>query len=124
YVPEEVDFVTKGGNYGFPDYFGIPAQDSGTIPPMVTFGEHMATTGIVIYNGDQLPAKYKGQLFVSFWSANQIYNVRYFKIDDQHYTGDTHLFLQGILGPTAMINSPDGGLYVGSYLENAIYHIG
>jgi putative membrane-bound dehydrogenase-like protein len=124
YVPEEVNFVTEGGDYGFPDSFGVPAADSTSIPPMVTFGEHMATTGIVIYNGDKLPAKYKGQLFVSFWSANQIYNVRYVKIDDRHYTGDTHLFLRGILGPGAMINSPDGGIFVASYLENSIYHIG
>jgi putative membrane-bound dehydrogenase-like protein len=123
YVPEEVNFVTEGGDYGFPNYFGMPAQDSDTIPPMATFGEHMATSGIVLYEGDTLPAKYKGQLFVSFWSANKIFTIRFFKIDDQHYTADTHLFAEGIQGPTAMVNAPDGGIYVASYLTNSIYHI-
>ena len=123
YVPEEVNYVTEGGDYGFPHYFGIPLQDSGTLPPMVTFGEHMATTGIVLYEGDQMPA-YKGQLFVSFWSAGQVYTVRFFKIDDQHYTGDTRLLIEGIAGPTAMINAPDGGIYIGSFFTNTIYHLG
>ncbi|MEZ4668825.1 MAG: PQQ-dependent sugar dehydrogenase [Anaerolineae bacterium] len=36
-VPEEVNYITEGGDYGFPSYFGVPPQDSGTIPPMYTF---------------------------------------------------------------------------------------
>jgi putative membrane-bound dehydrogenase-like protein len=123
YVPEEVNFVTEGGDYGFPHEFGIPAADSDTIPPMVTFAEHGATTGIVLYEGDQMPA-YQGQLFVSFWSASQIYTVRFYKIDELHYTGDTRLMIQGIVGPTAMINAPDGGIFIASYFEHTIYHLG
>jgi hypothetical protein len=29
-----------------------------------------------------------------------------------------------LTGPSAILNAPDGGLYVASYTGNAIYHIG
>jgi hypothetical protein len=68
--------------------------------------------------------KVKGQLFVSLWNASEIYRIRLFKIDEDHYTGSSKFFASGILGPSAMINSPYGGIYVASFSGNAIYHIG
>lgn len=123
-VPEELNYITEGGDYGFPDYFGIPAQDSATIPPMYTFYEHSAPSGIEIYTGDTFPAKYKNRLFVSLWLRNEIYELRYYKIDDTHYTADSRLFASGILGPSALITAPTGGMYVASFTGNAIYYIG
>jgi putative membrane-bound dehydrogenase-like protein len=123
-VPEEVNYITQGKDYGFPHYFGIPPQDSGTMPPVVTFPDHSAPTGIVIYEGDKFPEKYKGQLFVSLWARGEIYSVRLFRVDEEYYLGSSRLFVSGLIGPSAMINAPTGGLYVSSFTTNTIYHIG
>ncbi|MBI3244515.1 MAG: PQQ-dependent sugar dehydrogenase [Chloroflexi bacterium] len=123
-VPEELNYIVEGKDYGFPNYFGIPPQDSGTQPPVVTFVDHSAPAGIDFYAGDAFPTKYKGQLFVSLWARNEIHSVRVFRIDSEHFVGASRLFISGILGPSALLNSPDGGLYVASFSSNTIYHIG
>ncbi|MEO8606879.1 MAG: PQQ-dependent sugar dehydrogenase [Chloroflexota bacterium] len=123
-VPEEVNYIIEGKDYGFPNYFGIPPEDSGTMPPIVTFPEHSAPSGIVLYDGDELPARFKGQLFVSLWARGEIYRVKLYRIDAEHYTGASLLFASGLTGPSALLNTPDGGLYIASYTGNAIYHVG
>ncbi len=45
-VPEEVNYILEGKDYGFPKYYGMPPEDSGTMPPVVTFPEHAAPTGL------------------------------------------------------------------------------
>jgi len=123
-VPEEVNYILEGKDYGFPNYYGMPPEDSGTMPPVVTFPEHAAPTGIVIYEGDKFPARFKGQLFVSLWARGEIYRVKLYRLDEERYTGAPLLFASGLTGPSALLNSPDGGLYVTSYSGNAIYYIG
>ncbi len=123
-VPEEVNYITEGGDYGFPNSFGIPPQDSGTIPPMVTLPDHSAPTGIELYKGDKLPAKYNGRLIVSMWLRNEVVSIIFYKIDDKHYTGEVRPFISGLLGPSAVVNAPNGGLYISSFSGNAIYYIG
>ena len=123
-VPEEVNYIYEGGDYGFPKYFGIPPQDSGTEPPMVTLPDHSAPTGIELYKGDKLPAKYVGRLIVSMWLRNEVDSIVYDQIDDIHYIGEARPFITGLLGPSAVINSPNGGLYISSFSGNAIYLVG
>ncbi|MEP6986542.1 MAG: PQQ-dependent sugar dehydrogenase [Chloroflexota bacterium] len=123
-VPEEVNYIYEGGDYGFPKYFGIPPQDSGTEPPIVTLPDHGAPTGIELYKGDKLPAKYVGRLIVSMWLRNEVYSIILYKLDDKHYTGEVRPFISGLLGPSAVINSPNGGLYIASFSGNAIYYVG
>jgi glucose/arabinose dehydrogenase len=123
-VPEEVNYIYEGGDYGFPNYFGIPAPNSGTEPPMVTLPDHAAPTGIVIYNGDKLPAKYVGRLIVSMWLRNEIVSIPYVQIDEKHYIGESRPFISGLPGPSGVINSPNGGLYISSFSGNAIYYVG
>lgn len=123
-VPEEVNYIVEGKDYGFPNYFGIPPQESGTMPPIVTFPDHSAPSGIVLYEGDILPEKYKGQLFVALWARGEIHSIRLFQIDEEHYVGSSRLFASGLVGPSALINAPDGGLYVASFTANTIYYLG
>jgi putative membrane-bound dehydrogenase-like protein len=123
-VPEEVNFIYEGGDYGFPNYFGVPPQDSNTEPPMVTLPDHSAPTGIELYTGDKLPAKYNGRLIVSMWLRNEVVSVIFHKIDDKHYTGESRPFISGLLGPSSVINAPNGGLFISSFSGNAIYYIG
>lgn len=123
-VPEELNYITQGNDYGFPKYFGIPPQDSGTMPPVVTFPDHGTPAGLVLYEGDKLPEKYKDRLFVSLFTRNEIYSVQVFRVDAQHFVGASRLFSSGILGPTAMVNAPSGGLYVASFTGSTIYSLG
>lgn len=123
-VPEEVNYIIEGKDYGFPNNFGMPPEGSDTMPPIVTFPEHSAPAGIVLYNGSKLPARFEGQLFVSLWARGEIYRIKLYQIDAEHYTGASLLFASGLTGPSSLLNSPDGGLYVASYTGNAIYHIG
>jgi putative membrane-bound dehydrogenase-like protein len=123
-VPEELNYILEGKDYGFPDYYGMPPEDSGTMPPLMTFPEHSAPTGIEIYGGNKFPTRFKGQVFVSLWARGEIYRIKLYKMDAEHYTGASLIFAQGLTGPSALLNSPDGGLYVASYTGNAIYHIG
>jgi putative membrane-bound dehydrogenase-like protein len=123
-VPEEVNYILEGKDYGFPTYFGMPPEDSDTMPPIVTYPEHTAPSGIELYTGDKLPARFKGQLFVSLWARGEIYRIKLYRIDDEHFTGASLLFASGLTGPSAILNTPDGGLYVASYSGNAIYYIG
>jgi putative membrane-bound dehydrogenase-like protein len=123
-VPEEVNYIVEGKDYGFPNYFGIPPQESGTMPPLVTLPDHSAPAGIVMYEGDNFPEKYEGQLFVSLWARGEIYSVRLFRIDAEHYVGSSRLFASGLVGPSAIINAPTGGLYVASFTTNTLYHLG
>ncbi len=123
-VPEEVNYIYEGGDYGFPHYFGLPPQESGTVPPLLTLPDHSAPTGIELYNGDKLPQKYLGRLIVSMWLRNEVVSITLYKIDDQHYTGSMRPFISGLLGPSAVVNSPNGGLYISSFTGNAIYYVG
>jgi putative membrane-bound dehydrogenase-like protein len=123
-VPEEVNYITDGKDYGFPNYFGIPPQDSGTEPPIVTFPDHSAPAGLLYYDGARLPSKYVGQLFVGLWIPGEIYSVRLLRTDATHFVGSSRLFARGFAGPTAMHQAPDGSIYVASFTGNTIYTIG
>ncbi len=93
-------------------------------PPVVTFPDHSSPSGIAIYDGDALPEKYRGRMFVSLWARNELHTIRLIKLPGDRWVGDTHLFASGIPGPSAIINSPSGGIYVASYSSNVIYEIG
>ncbi len=123
-VPEEVNYIYEGGDFGFPHYFGIPPQDSGTEPPVVTLPDHAAPTGIELYKGDKLPVKYIGRLIVTMWLRNEVNSIILYKLDDKHYTGEVRPFITGLLGPSSVINAPNGGLYISSFSGNAIYYVG
>jgi|GEM_PF-480612 len=123
-VPEELNYIVEGGDYGFPNYFGVPPQDSGTLPPMVTFPDHSAPTGLILYTGERLPAKYQGQLFMALWARGEIYSVRFFRTSEQTFVGSSRLFASGFAGPSALLQARDGGLYVASFSSNIIHYIG
>lgn len=123
-VPEEINYIFEGGDYGFPYYFGLPPEDSGTMPPVVTLPDHAAPTGIELYQGDKLPERYVGRLIVTMWLRNEVVSISLYKIDDQHYTGSVRPFIEGLIGPSAVVNSPTGGLYISSFSGNAIYYVG
>ncbi len=123
-VPEELNFVVAGGDYGFPDFYGIPPQNSGTLPPAVTFPDHSAPAGVIQYTGQTLPGRYHNLLLVTLWARNEVWRVRVFEHAPGVWVGDTRPFISHLPGPSALVNAPDGGVWVASFSSNAIYHLG
>ena len=123
-VPEEINYIVEGGDYGFPNYYGLPPEDSGTLPPVVTLPDHAAPTGIELYQGDKLPDRYKGRLIVTMWLRNEVVSITLYKLNDTQYTGSVRPLIEGLIGPSSVVNAPTGGLYISSFSGNAIYYIG
>lgn len=92
--PDYFTYVKPGGFYGYPwSYIGKnPDPDLGTkrpdmvakaIVPDVLFPAHSAPTGLVFYTGDNFPADYKGDAFVSLhgsWNTSEPHGYKVVRI--------------------------------------------
>ncbi len=123
-VPEELNYIVEGGDYGFPSIVGVPPQDSSTLPPILTFPDHSAPTALLQYDGALLPAKYRGQLFLALWARSEIHSVRVLRVDARHFVGASRLLVSGLPGPSALAQLPDGSVLVASFSTDTIYRIG
>jgi glucose/arabinose dehydrogenase len=84
-VPDYLTHLEKGAFYGWPyAYIGRhpdpvygarrPDMVAKTVVPDLLFQSHSAPTGLVFYEGDQFPAAYKGDAFVSLhgsWNSSK-----------------------------------------------------
>ena len=80
---EEVDLVTRGGNYGWRCFEGTNSFDSAcgpnsasSIPPVAQYGRSLgfSTTGGVVYRGSAIPALHGRYVFGDFGSGN-LWNI-------------------------------------------------
>jgi len=92
--PDFFTYVKPGGFYGYPwSYTGArPDPDLGAkrpdmvakaITPDVLFPAHSAPTGLVFYTGDNFPAEYKGDAFVSLhgsWNTSEPHGYKVVRI--------------------------------------------
>ena len=92
--PDYFTYVKPGGFYGYPwSYIGKnPDPDLGgkrpdmvakAIAPDVLFPAHSAPTGLVFYTGDNFPADYKGDAFVSLhgsWNTSEPHGYKVVRI--------------------------------------------
>ncbi len=123
-VPDEINYIVEGRDYGFPNHFGVPPPNSGTEPPVVSFPDHSAPTGLILYDGTRLPEKYIGQLFVSLWMRGELHTVRVLRTSEHQFVGTSRLFASGFAGPSAMHQAPDGSIYLASFTGNTLYTLG
>ncbi len=70
-VPDELNQIVDGGNYGWPDCWGVNGGSncSGTLPPVVELPAHGAAGGLAFYTGDLFP-QWRNNAFVAFYGAN------------------------------------------------------
>lgn len=122
-VPEELNYIVEGGDYGFPHIVGVPPADSDTLPPVATFPDHSAPTALMLYDGAMLPDKYRGQLLMALWARAEIYSVRVLRVDERHFVGSSRLLVGGLPGPSALAQLPDGSVLVASFSASIIYRI-
>ncbi|HRX87070.1 MAG TPA: PQQ-dependent sugar dehydrogenase [Phycisphaerae bacterium] len=107
---EEINLVTAGGNYGWPEVEGVaPAgAPADFIDPILTYhDEGSSIAGCAYYATGQFPPAYHDTYFHLDYVSQQLYNV---PLD-----GDTalshDLFAQLDGGPVDLLAGPDGALY-------------
>ncbi|TAH50760.1 MAG: hypothetical protein EYC68_13065 [Chloroflexota bacterium] len=65
---DELNLIVQGGDYGFPFFLGEPPLDSGTLGPLIEFQQASSPDGLVMYEADQFPEEYRGNIFLALFS--------------------------------------------------------
>ena len=130
---EELNHIVQGGDYGYPQCWNEHDQPGcqDAIPAIAFFEAHSSANGVDVYNGQQFPTEYRGNVFVSIFGSwlkpdvqtgiqRVILNPR-----GETYTGEASWFIRFPAGvmPVPLLLGPDEALYVGDYINDAIYRI-
>ena len=130
---EELNHVVEGGDYGYPNCWNEQGQPGceNTILAVAFFESHSSADGLDFYNGNTFPSEYRGNAFVSIFGSwlkpnvqTGIQRVVLPKIGDTE-KGETSWFVRFPQGsmPLPLLFGPDESLYVGDYINDAIYRI-
>lgn len=156
---EEMVEVTQGADYGWPTCYYDPTRhslmlapeyggDGKTVglcadktAPVAAFPAHWAPDDVLVYNGTQFPAEWRGGVFVAFhgsWNRAPDpqggYAVGFQPFADGKTTGDLVIFADGFAGaekapgrathrPAGLAVGPDGALYVSDDQKGRIWRI-
>jgi glucose/arabinose dehydrogenase len=149
--PDYFTYVKPGGFYGYPwSYTGkIPDPDIGAkrpdmvakaVTPDVLFPAHSAPTGLAFYTGNNFPAEYKGDAFVSLhgsWNTGEPhgYKVVRIRMKNGRAVGGYENFLTGFWDgvsknpprawgrPVGLAVARDGSLLVADDVGQTIWKV-
>ena len=120
--PDELNRVTPGGDYGWPQCYGDkqPAQNYGgtaeacadTQPPLALFAPDSTPVGVVVSPFDA------DALLVALWGPATPGVV---SVDSR--TGEVTPFLSGLRAPQSLLVLPDGSLLVSDFSSSVLYKI-
>lgn len=121
---DEANKITKGKNYGWPNCEGYCSPYNPLYKqPMVTWGSPLpAVTGIMIYNGSQMPWL-NGKMLVADNDNGYIYNCTFNNTLDSIVS---RVQILDLLGLTTLTQGPDGYIYAlnGGYApQGRLYRI-
>ena len=131
-VPDELNRMVDGGNYGWPDCYGQGkgANCAGTIFPLAEFQEHSSADGMAFYTGSNFPADYRDNIFVALYGSNSgdPYVGRRVErvVLEQTATGyraSVSTFATGFDHPLDVVVGQDGALYVADFGSGRVYRI-
>jgi glucose/arabinose dehydrogenase/mono/diheme cytochrome c family protein len=156
---EELLLLRKGGDYGWPECYYDPfvqnlvlAPEYGgdgknigicanKIAPVVAFPAHWAPNGMVRYDKNQFPDRYREGVFIAFhgsWDRAPYpqggYNVVFQPLSGDRASGQCEIFADGFAGgvkspqgakhrPSGLAVGPDGSLYISDDVSGRIYRI-
>jgi glucose/arabinose dehydrogenase len=130
---EELNHIVQGGDYGYPDCWdqqGMPGCEN-AITAVAFFESHSSADGLDFYSGEKFPAEYNGNAFVSIFGSWLKPDVQtgiarvILTPDGNTYKGETSWFARFPAGvmPLPLLFGPDEALYVGDYINDAIYRV-
>ena len=130
---EELNHIVPGGDYGYPNCWNEQDQPGceNTIPPISAFESHSSANGLDIYDGEQFPSEFRGNAFVSIFGSWLKPGVQtgiqrvVLMPRGETYTAEAGWFIRFPTGvmPLPLLFGPDGAMYVGDYVNDAIYRI-
>jgi putative membrane-bound dehydrogenase-like protein len=130
---EELNHVLPGADYGYPDCWNEQDQPGceDTVPPVAFFEAHSSANGVDFYAGETFPAEYHGNAFVTIFGSWLKAGVqtgiqRVVLIPSgETYTAQASWFIRFPAGvmPLPLLFGTDEALYVGDYVNDAIYRI-
>ena len=161
-VSEVMHLIREGSNFGWPYSYWDPIKKAHMLAPefggdnvkrvdpdpydkpVVAFPAHWAPLQMVLYNGSQFPAKYRGGAFVTFhgsWNRAPRpqggYQVAFVPFDDKGMpTGAYETFADGFAGKSEFVSTgdarfrpagiavgPDGSLYIADSVKGRIWRV-
>ncbi len=153
--PEEINQIVEGNHYGWPFCGGdrevdnqVSAEPQGmsrtefcaqTEPPVATHTAHSAGMQIVYYTGEQFPAEYRNDAFITLrgsWNRNPPvgYEIVHLSFDEEGRPGEVQPFISGWLLDaetepahfgrlSGLAQAADGSLLVANDSHGVIYRI-
>lgn len=147
--PDEINIVSKGGDYGWPTCYGKNIHDAdfdknkylsdpcgGKTPSYIDIPAHLAPLGLAFFPEEGWPEEYWYNLLVSYhgsWnrSAPAGYKIARYKLDEQeNYLGEED-FISGWLQddgsalgrPVDILIQPGGIIYISDDKAGVIYKV-
>lgn len=130
---EELNLILQNGNYGFPNCWNEQNTNGceNTIPAVAFFEPHSSADGLDFYKGSQFPIEYQNNAFVGIFGSwlSPALETGIKRViltpKDGTYTSEVSWFAKfpkGVM-PLPLQFGPDGALYVGDYINDAVYRI-
>ncbi|CZZ88670.1 L-sorbosone dehydrogenase [Bordetella ansorpii] len=147
-VPDYLTSVQDGGFYGWPySYFGQhvdvrvspqkPELVKKAIKPDYAISSHVAPLGMWFYKGNNLPAKYRGGVFIGehgSWNRTPLngYKVSFIAFKDGKPTGTVEPVVTGFVSedqkqlygaPVGITEDAEGGLLIADDVGNVVWRV-